>query len=133
MKTFKLSRLKEDARDIPDGQIFMVYTEQKASPFKKTENKPNLWAFAFKMKGKTAVSSWKLDTVSKAEMTKSMKQIAVAKGFGWSNTRVKDFNDVGEKGDVYECLYCDRREVLPEGPCPCRGVPEPKKSVIDFL
>ena len=135
--TIRYERLKQDAKEIPDGVVFCVFTKPPPKPFIKTEEQPDLWAFCFKMKGKYAFSTWANDNGGMADVEKSKKQILWAKENGWSGTGEIGMDDLGETSKKYQCLYCgkDTFGTEIEGPCSCRPTykEKPKSSFIDLF
>lgn len=133
MKYLQYERLHHDAKDIPDGEIFTVYTEGASSPFLITEEKPALWAFCMKMKGEYTLSAFKKQNVGEKEVKLSMQQILYAKRNGWSATGQRRIDDSGEYRHVLRCLFCQLEATEINGPCICRGIkPKEKKGLIDL-
>jgi len=130
----RYEHLKEDARGIDDGQIFIVYTDQKASPFTTTQNKPSVWAFAMKIKGEVISSDWGLYDSDEKAVKHLMNQILFAKKMGWSGTGEKKMSEWGEYLPNYHCIYCSNETQEVEGACPCRGIETKKqKGILDLL
>lgn len=120
MQYVKVSNIVKETKDIPDGEVFTVYTDD------------NKWCFGIKINKEFSLSTPKDTNVSEEEVKKSMKQVLYAKENGWSRLQEEGIDDYGEKGRIYHCLYCHTEAINPEAPCSCRGKPKPK-GLEDFI
>jgi len=115
MQYVPLDKINYESKDIPDGEIFTVYTKDEK------------WAFAIRINGEYSIS--KLQD-AKEESPKRIKdayaQVMYAKLNGWSNTGEKRVDEAGEYQRLFRCLYCRSETIDVEGPCNCRGYERPK-------
>lgn len=121
MQYVPLEKISYESREIPDGEVFTVFTKDEK------------WAFAIRVNGEFTIS--KLQD-SKDENPKRIKdayaQVMYAKNNGWSNTGERRIDDTGEELRLFRCMYCKKETLDVEGPCECRGKKKPK-ALSDFL
>lgn len=118
MKYVSVDRIGRDSKDIPEGEIFCVYTEDQKC------------AFAAKINSEVTISQYMGKDATAKQVKIAMAQVKYALKNGWSRTQEMQLDDYDwKKKNVYRCLYCGACS-LPddiEGPCECRG---PKKSPL---
>ncbi len=114
-------RITQDSKDIPDGEIFTVYSDGEGKV-----------SFAMKMKGEFTLSIPIGNDATKKDVMLAYKQVLYAKENGWSRIQEEGIDETGEKGRIYHCLYCNNQEIEPEQACQCRGK-EKVKGMEDFL
>ena len=115
MKYCRYDHLEKDAKDLPDGEVFVIHAQKKEG-----KKDLSLWAFAIKIKKRFSISKWKEDNVTQEEVQKCMEQVLFVKRTGWSNTGSTQKDEFGDLQNVYECLYCGSSTFENERPCVCR-------------
>lgn len=111
MNYVRHEHILSDSKDIPDEQVFVVYRE-----------KDNMWAFAFKVRGRFTLSQFQPDNANKEKVKHSQKQIMFCKTYGWSYTGQRLMNDDSFQVDpLFMCMYCQNTSFDTSKPCVCRN------------
>ncbi len=117
MQAVRFAKITQDAKSIPDGEVFIAY-------------KPNQsWAFAMRINQTYTLSRFNDQRMDAQGIRNAKKQIMFCKTYGWSSTGTKEMNnDTFERNVIFMCLYCRKTTFDTSEPCVCRN-----KKIEDLI
>lgn len=114
MQYVRYEKIRQDAAQIPDSEIFVVFRKDNGT-----------WAFAMRINNQFTLTRFQSQNVDKGAVRNVKKQIMHCKKYGWSYTGTKAKEDILDFDEdakpLFQCLYCRQTTFDISSPCICRN------------